>query len=474
VSAPRLAFVVGRALAAALISVAIAAPPADADCPSGAPRYLTLRYEEDYSFLRDATCRTDLWDPIKLVPIDPDGSTYLSMGGDARVKYEYFHNALWGQGVQDSNGYVLQRYLLHGDFHAGPHFRLFAQFQSSLEEGRSGGPRLTDKNTLEVNQGFMDLIAPLWEDAALTLRVGRQELAYGSQRLVSVRESPNVRQTFDAVRLIFAGGGWRIDGFFSSPVQVRPGIFDDRRDDQRSFWGVYGTGPAAPLPAGRLDLYYLGLRNDNARFDQGTAEERRHTLGARFWGRPYGWDYNVELIFQWGSFGRGDLLAWGAASDTSYTFRSVPLRPRVGIRADINSGDRDPGDRDLHTFNALFPKGSYFGEIALLGPANLFDVHPYVILNPIDSVSITFEADIFRRQSDRDGIYSPPGGLLRSGGSSRARHIGEQVSIQVEWRIDAHLSIVANYTHFFAGRFIRDTGPSEDIDYTTAWVQYKF
>ena len=53
-------------------------------------------------------------------------------------------------------------------------------------------------------------------------------------------------------------------------------------------------------------------------------------------------------------------------------------------------------------------------------------------------------------------------------------HVGEQVGIQAEWRVDAHLSLVANYTHFFAGRFIRETGPGKDIDYTTAWVQYRF
>ncbi len=101
-------------------------------------------------------------------------------------------------------------------------------------------------------------------------------------------------------------------------------------------------------------------------------------------------------------------------------------------------------------------------------------MHPYVTLSPIDSVTITFDADTFYRQSDRDGIYSPAGGLLRSGSQSRARHIGAQVGIQAEWRIDDHLSIVASYTHFFAGRFIRQTGPGKDIDYATTWVQYRF
>ena len=64
--------------------------------------------------------------------------------------------------------------------------------------------------------------------------------------------------------------------------------------------------------------------------------------------------------------------------------------------------------------------------------------------------------------------------FLRSGRRSRAMHVGEQVAIQAEWRVDTHLSLVANYTHFFAGRFIRETGPGKDIEYTTAWAQYRF
>lgn len=108
-----------------------------AACPS--PPYLTLRYEEDYGFLRDPSCRTDFWDPLKYVPLDENGAVYLSTGVDARVKYEYFHNFLWGQGVQDANGYALQRYLVHGDLHVTRYLRGFAQFQSALEEGRQGG-----------------------------------------------------------------------------------------------------------------------------------------------------------------------------------------------------------------------------------------------------------------------------------------------------------------------------------------------
>ena len=38
---------------------------------------------------------------------------------------------------------------------------------------------------------------------------------------------------------------------------------------------------------------------------------------------------------QTGSFGRRDILAWMAASDTGYTFTQAPLTPRFGFKARI-------------------------------------------------------------------------------------------------------------------------------------------
>jgi hypothetical protein len=453
-----------------LVSQAHSQPP----CPPAPPPYQSLRYDEEYTLLHNPSCRTDVWDPLKYMPLNETGDWFLSLGGEARLRYEYFQNTQWGQGPQDDGGFLLQRYLVHADFHLDPYARFFVQLQSSLENGRNGGPRPTDEDALDLHQAFVDVGGAFGTQASLTLRAGRQELQYGSQRLVSPREGPNVRLSFDAVRLIARAGPWRIDGFVSRPVETDPGVFDDNPDETRALWGVYAVAPLSPLPQGNTDLYYLGFEHEGARFDQGTADERRHTVGTRLWGRPEAWDYNVEFIYQWGSFGSGAIQAWAVSSDSGYTFQSALLRPRLGLRAELNSGDRDPQARTLQTFNALFPRGNYFGELALIGPANLADLHPSLDLKVTDRLSVTFDWDFFWRQSLHDGIYGPPGNLLRSGRTSRARYVGDQVAVQGEWRLGRHLTLVGVYTHFFAGPFVRETGPGRDIDYVSAWATYKF
>jgi hypothetical protein len=112
-----------------------------------------------------------------------------------------------------------------------------------------------------MNQAFFEVTLRASTRGKLTLRVGRQEMMFGSSRLVSVREGPNIHQTFDGARLSWLWRDWQIDGFATKAVQTNTGLFDDSPDHGRSFWGVYAVRPFRMLPKGRIDLYYLGIDN---------------------------------------------------------------------------------------------------------------------------------------------------------------------------------------------------------------------
>ena len=438
------------------------------------PAFKQLRYDENYEYLSNITRRSDYFDPIKFVRLDKDGNSYLTLGGEVRERYEYYRNSLWGRGPQDDDGYILQRYMLHADAHFGDSFRVFAQFKSGLEDGRNGGSRPTDRDDFDLNQAFFDLRLPWSQADSFTFRAGRQELAYGSSRLVSARESPNVRLSFDGVKTIIKVNIWRIDAFAVKPVRTKTGMFDDDPDPRQKFWGLYAITPVSWLPGAKLDLYYLGLDRKDGRFEQGAAHELRHSLGTRIWGHKAGWDYNFEFVYQFGSFGAGEIVAWTAASDVGFTFESTPFKPRFALKANITSGDQDPNDSDLQTFNPLFPRGAYFGEPALIGPANHIDVHPQLELALRKNLTLTLDWDCFWRESAHDGIYGPAVNLIQSGKTSNARYVGNQAEAMLEWRLDRHLTLTADYAHFFAGDFLKQTTPGKDVDYVSAWVTFRF
>ena len=433
-----------------------------------------LRYDDDVACFRDPAGREELLDQLKWIPIDETADVHLSLGGEIRQRYEYTSDPLFGEDPQDEAGAWLQRYTLHGDLHLGDHVRVFGQFLSALETGRKAGPSPVDENKLELQNGFVDLRFAPTPDSLLSLRGGRQELQFGSGRLVDVREGPNVRRTFDAARVTLALPDWRIDGVVGQPRALEPGLFDDEADDNQVLWGVYATAGPGPLPLGSLDLYYLGFRDTEGSFEQGTAEETRHSLGLRAWGVEADWDWNWEALYQFGAFGDDDIRAWTVATETGYTLSDLPWKPRFALSANIASGDGDPDNADLGTFNPLFPRGNYFSEAAVLGPRNFFNIHSFLSVKPTPDWSVTTDLNFFWRLETEDGVYSPSGQLIRAAGDRDERYVGSAFSLSSEYAITDRLTVAAIYTHFFAGDFIEASGPSDDIDFVELTLQFKF
>lgn len=316
-------------------------PPA-AVAPAGSPPFYSvgpapyhyLFYDEDFSYLHDPARSDDLWDRLKYLPLAGRDDWYATTGALIRERFETYHNPLFGGGPANGSGYnsyLLQRYMVHADAHFGETVRLFGQRKSGLEDGRVGGPRPFDKDVADIHQGFLDLVLPGGEAGTFTLRAGRQELAFGAFRLVDVREDPNVRQSFDAVRGIWERDGRRVDVFWSKAVRTQPGAFDD--DDSNSgqqLWVVYGVTPWTALSDGHADLYYLGSHDRFRATQRVSGPDARHTFGTRLWGRPGAWDYDAEANLQLGRTGGADVVAGIATLDGGYTWKDARSSPGPG------------------------------------------------------------------------------------------------------------------------------------------------
>jgi len=185
--------------------------------------------------------------------------------------------------------------------------------------------------------------------------------------------------------------------------------------------------------------------------------------------------------YQFGRSGAGDISAYSLALEGGYTLAEVPLTPRAFIGFDYASGDDDPTDPDKQTFNQLFPLGhAYFGYIDAIGRQNTVDIHPGAELTLLQNrkfaKKLSFRADyhLFWRASDEDAVYNAAGGVLRADNGSDETFIGSEADLLLNWQFDRHLSGYIGYSHFFAGDFIDQTGPSEDIDFFYAALMYTF
>lgn len=437
-------------------------------CP---PRetYKSLRFDEDWSALRDPACPTDPVDVLKFIPLGE--WAYMSIGGEARLRYERYTNPGFGTDPSTDSGYLLQRYLLHTDVHFTPSARFFVQFQSGVENGRNGGPRPTDEDIAEFHQGFFDIPIAHIADSSLIVRVGRQELEFGSGRMMGAAEGLNIRRSFDGLRFHYSHGKWSFNSTLLRPVALKAGAFDDVPDHAQTLWGIGGTRQTR---VGGASLYYFGIDRKRLRLTSVSGRDLRHTIGSRWWGARGRWDFNDEYFVQFGSFAHRNLLAGAGSFDLGWNFPKHKLRPRIGIRADASSGGVGTSPNDpVHTFLPLFPNPPYSGRNALLSPANLLQVSP-TFRASLGRVTLYLDSPFSWRSSTTEGIFNFADILVRPGNQTDARYVGSQPGGQVDVQVSRHWAANLQYSHFFAGDFLKKTPPGKDVDYFVLSTTFRF
>jgi len=435
------------------------------------PSYNFLRFNEDWSTLRgfDPSQRDD--------PLNEKGDIWLSFGGHTRARFEAWDGFGFGAPADDDDAFLLWRLALHADLHIGEHVRAFVEGKTAQATDRElpGGRRTLDVDSLDLEQAFIDVSIPFGDAASLTLRPGRQVFLFGKQRLVSPLPWANTLRRWDGVSAILDYAGWKVHGFWSEFAPVQKHAFNDP-DAQTQFFGVYATGKI-PTTAIGLDLYFLGLDQDDPVFFNGTAgPEERYTVGGRLFGAfgDSGFDYDLEGAYQFGEVGAGDVSAFMIGSQLGFTPADVWGAPRFFVGFDYASGDDSPGG-DVETFNQLFPLGhAYYGYADFVGRQNAIDLSAGVTLTPIGKLSLGVTGHFMWLDEPADALYNAGGAVVRPGLPGADPFIGTEIDLTATYKFDRHLAAEVGYAHFFTGGFIDDTGPDEDLDFLYAQLQYTF
>jgi hypothetical protein len=441
---------------------ALLAPPAIAQQHEAwqAPTLSITRYDEDWSDLADADKRAHHWTgPFKYVPLGPDA--WLSTGIELRARVESYNDNLWGGADAPDDAYLWLRALPYADLHVGK-VRAFVQPIVAYAVGVAPAAGPVDQTGVDLLQGFAEI-----DLGRVKLRAGRQMLSFGTERLVGTRYGPNVPLAFDGARADIAIGEAQVSLLAMKPVQPGPGSFDDAASNNKALWGAYVVLPD-------LDVYYLGYRSHAARFGGLEGQEVRHSIGLRSYGARGPWHWNVEGVGQFGQYEARRIRAWTIATEVGHHFSTLPFSPDATLRFNIVSGDRKSGDDTLGTFNALFPKGKYFGELSPVGPTNIVSLNPRVSGDLGGGVSASLATMAYWRYSTRDGVYDIPGALIRAPGGSDARFIGKEAEVTIAWAASAEWELSASFSAFAPGAFIRQTGPAKTISMLGLESNFRF
>jgi hypothetical protein len=437
-------------IAAGLLAGAVPAPASAQQREAWqAPTLSITRYDEDWSDLADAERRAHHWTgPLKNIPLGDD--SWLTTGIELRARSENYQNNLWGSADAPDDSYLWLRALPYADLHVGK-VRAFVQPIVAYAVGVSPTTSPIDQTRADLLQGFGEI-----DLGAVTLRAGRQMLSLGTERLVGTRYGPNVPLAFDGARADVTIGRAKISLLHMRPVQPGPGSFDDATSRNKALWGAYATLP-------ELDIYYLGYRSRLARFDGQAERAVRHSIGLRSHGVRGDWHWNVEGVAQFGHFEGQRIAAWTLGTEIGRSFPTLPTTPDATLRVNVVSGDSRAGDGKIGTFNALFPKGKYFGELSPVGPTNIINVNPRVSGTLGRGVSFSLAAMAYWRHSVADGVYDIPGNLIRAPNGSTARFIGKEAEATIAWQATPEWELSASLSAFVPGAFIRQTGPAKTI-----------
>jgi hypothetical protein len=477
ISKPHTGTVAGRI--AALLAVGSILPGlAIGQQPGAAPAtvqrtYLTNMADEDWSFLSNAGLRHDFWDPVKYITL-PKEDWYLTLGGEVRISPQGLR--VRGDSEQPStiDNYMLQRYLFGADLHMGKRFRFYGELQSGIINGKIASPRPNDEDLLELHQGFVEYRSPKEGSKHLMVRLGRQELKIGSGRLIAPSQGLNVKRSFDGLSTNFSTGDWMIEGGVARLVRIRPGYFDDPPDSEQEFWGINVAHRKAPWKNSQINFYYLGINRKISIYAQGIGPEDRQTVGGRLFGKWGKLDYNYDLIYQWGHFRGASARAWAVSTDTGVALKLGRFPARLGLTVNSSSGDKDPNDVKLQSFNPLFPGNSYSGMVGLFGPTNITDFTPSFRLPLRKNLIFIFESPTYFRSSVRDGIYAIDLRLLLRGQSNQEKFIGINPSFIAVWQLTHHASVTGAITRFQSGKFLSDTFLRHGFGYYSIGCTYRF
>lgn len=420
---------------------------------------------------------------LKCLKLDKKGNFQVSFGLDLREQFIYQRNEQWGAlspARLDSNGFGWHRAMMHIDLKLTSYFRVFVQPQSDFVWSRKGGVREPiDENRFDIHQLVAEARLPL-EKSVLSLRAGRMEMVLANGRLLANRDLPNVRLVFDAIQAGWQGKNLGVRAFIGRPVDNRQGVLDDTSNTSKLLWGAYAIGKA-PIIGGTATLYYLGHHNKGAILGRSSGVDDRHTIGLHYQraskseGKSFlprlGWE--LEAAYQMGTFRTNNIQAYMATADAHYAYTLGPIKGRIGFGAYIGSGDRDSTDATAGTFNSLYAR-PLFGLPVFMGSMNLVSLNPYLSVTPIAPLELLLGVFPQWRYSDQDGMYNPPGSLVRLGSTGwTERRYGTLYSFTAKYTVNRNLDITAQAAHYTAGAFAKEGFAGKAVNFLSLMVLFR-
>jgi len=396
---------------------------------------------------------------------------WLRMRGEFRERIEGFQGSNFTDGRDDH--YALSRVRLNVTATAAKHLAFQANVQDARVARKQVGPTTAPfRGPFDLRTGFADIGDAR---APVALRLGRQELAFGEQRLLGHLAWVNTGRSWDAARVTVRAAMFQVDVFGASLVRSLPDAFDKSGNGNR-LAGAYATTTKL-LPQATVEPFLFWRRDVNLRSEVGSIGDlSQTTTGVRVAGRlPARLDYGIELALQRGSLDADTVSAWAG----HWQLRaSLPGKGAVKLISEYNfaTGDDNATDGARQTFDQLYPTGhDKLGLADQVGWRNIHHLREGVEITPIKAMPISVNYHSWWLASDTDGLYAASGALLaRVAAGAASTHVGQELDVQVSRALTPQIQVAAGYAHVFTGGFLNEATPGASYSHPYVMATYVF
>lgn len=402
------------------------------------------------------------------VPLGVNGqlASWLHVRGEFRTRIE----GVLGSGFADNkDAYWMDRFRLNATVRPAKSLAFVVQAHDARAFHKTAGSQTAPfRDTLDLRMAYGEI------GSKQTVRIGRQEFAFGEQRLIGHLVWANTARSFDGARAMVKGKLGQIDAFAASVVTIDPKSFD-KSGNGNLISGTYISLTTA-IPKQTIEPYFFWRQSRNVAAELGgIASLHQATSGIRMAGKmPWALDYSGELAVQTGSVGPDDVMAWAGHGVVGKTLKAAPVR--TFGEYNYASGDSSSTDGARGTFDQLYPTGhDKLGLSDQVGWRNIHNVRAGVEVRPASKWLVAGSYHSWWLASATDALYSASGAVVaRSAAGIAGRYVGQEIDGQISYTYSPQLQIGGGYAHVIPGDFLKNTTPGRSYRAPYVMVTYVF
>lgn len=388
-----------------------------------------------------------------------DVSDKVSVDAQVRLRPEFRKDLTQANpnvpGAREEDLSVLLRSRLGLGFEPTENLKFYLQMQDAREFGEEapGLPTAAgDDEGVDLHQAYIDYANI--NDSGFSLRVGRQEVSLGEERLVGAVDWSNVGRSLDGFVLAYDSENWWVGALGTMLNKTAAG-------DQTWVGGLYSTWKH--FPSGVLDLYYIALLDNDAAAGApaGTGNNLSlHSVGSRIRSNPGKWSFGAEGVLQTGKFGSNTIFAYAGHGDAGYTFVDT-WKPKLMVEYNYASGD-DGANNRYTKFNQLIPtEHNKYGYMDLAVWSNLHNGRVEFSCQPSDKWKLSVDYHLF--MVDKNSAGDTFAGI--AGGVGTSKLAGHEGNLQLGYTWNEYASFLLGYGHFIPGQFLKSQGMNKQVDF---------